>query len=125
MPSHIVPDQLATAYEFLRTLEPFSRWAKQEGTKALPHADNIEFRVIGDRRLCAYKKRRPDGGYIIAYSDKAPRHVANLMMYMAHEMIHVYQDLNKLEGRSLHNRDFVARAEEVCIIQGYDPRLFV
>jgi hypothetical protein len=119
------PDQLVAAYEFIRTLEPFNLWALTEKRKDFPHADEIEFRIVGDRRSWAWKQRKFDGSHIIAYSDKAPAQATFLIMYMAHEMVHLYQDINKLENSSMHNRDFVARAKQICSIQGYDLQMFL
>lgn len=119
------PDQIAAAYAFVCTLEPFNYWAREEKRKDFPHADSIEFHIVGDRAVWAWKKRKADGSYILACSDKAPGHVANLVMLMSHEMIHLYQDLNRIETAAMHNRDFNARAKVVCDIHGYDYRLFV
>ena len=122
---NVNPDQLQAAYHFVCALEPFNLWAHEEKRKPFPHPDTIEFRVTGDVACWAWKQRKPNGTFIIAYSDNAPRQAHHLVMYMAHEIIHLYQDINKLETRSMHNRDFHARAARVCGIHGYDPRLFV
>ena len=122
---NINPDQLAAAYEFVRTLEPFNIWALREGRKGFPHADEIEFNIVGDKRVWAWKQRKGDGTYTIAYSDKAPRYVSTFVMLIAHELIHLYQDINKLETTAMHNKDFMVRAKEVCDIHGYDLHLFV
>jgi hypothetical protein len=124
MPCHIQPDKMAAAYELVRVMEPFNQWAKEEGGVDFPHSDEVEFRIVGDSRSWAWKQRKPDGSYILAYSDKAPTQVHYFVMYMAHEMIHLYQDMNGLENTWMHNSDFRARAEEVCAIHGYDLKMF-
>ena len=122
---NVNPDQLQCAYDFICTLEPFNLWAHEENGKPFPHSDTIEFRVTGDVAYWAWKQRKPNGTFIMAYSDHAPSQASNLVMYMAHELIHLYQDINKLETRAMHNRDFHARASRVCGIHGYDYKLFI
>jgi len=122
---NIQPNQMALAYDLIVNLEPFCNWAKEEGGTNFPHSDEIEFRIIGDRRAFAWKLSKLNGTHVIAYSHTAPAQVHYFVMYMAHEIIHLYQAINGLENKSQHNSDFRARAEEVCAIHGYDYRMFV
>jgi len=122
---NIQPNQMALAYDLIVSLEPFCNWAKEEGGTNFPHSDEIEFRIVGDRRVWAWKQRQSDGHHVISYSHRAPSQVYYFIMFLSHELIHLYQDLNGLENKSMHNSDFRARAEEVCAIHGYDYRMFL
>lgn len=114
------PDQLAGAYEFLRTLEPFNAYA-------LPHADEIEFIIAADPRLCGWHKQKPaTKTHIIAISHRNVGLPCTLLRIMAHEMIHLTQAIyEKRNHKSQHNAEFKRLATAVCEIQGYDLKLFI
>lgn len=113
------PDMLAGAYDFLRTTPPFRGWR-------LPHSDEIEFKVTGDNQEHGhYNRYAGTNHHWIAMSGKTVGHTDTLLMYLAHEMIHLHQALAKLETRNAtHNADFHRRARSVCRWHGWDLKLF-
>jgi len=112
------PDQLAACYEFLRSLEPFNGYS-------LPHADEVEFTVAADSRVHGIYALKPSGGHEIIISRSTNGHVSTLTLFMAHEMIHLYQAITKTRNKNMHNAEFMRIAAEVCMVHGYDPQLFV
>ena len=112
------PDQLAACYEFLRSLEPFNRFD-------MPHADEIEFTVIADARVHGVYWLKAKNTHEIALSRATNGHTSTVLLFMAHEMIHLYQAINHTRNKNMHNAEFMRIAEEVCTIQGYDFKLFV
>jgi len=105
---------LEAAYEFLRATPPFRRWR-------LPPGSAVEFHVIASQGL---RGRCVDDGrhQTIAISIGTIGHTHSLMMAMAHEMIHVRDNLAGI--RAHHGSSFRRSAAQVCRYHGFDPRLF-
>jgi len=112
------PDQLAAAYDMLRLCNPFCDWC-------LPHSDEIEFSVAPYRARSGWYLQKPNGDHHIAISDKHVGSLNTLIMVMAHEMIHLYQFINKTNTKHFHNANFRELAHEVCLIHSWDYKLFV
>ncbi len=108
------PAMLEAAYEFLRATPPFRHWR-------LPAGDAIEFQVIASPGL---RGRCVDNGdhQTIAISLRTIGHTHSLMMAMAHEMIHVRDNLAGI--RAHHGASFRRSAAVVCRYHGFDPKLF-
>jgi hypothetical protein len=108
------PAMLEAAYEYLRTTPPFRRWK-------LPPGEAIEFHVIANQGL---RGRCVDNGahQTIAISLGTIGHTLSLMMAMAHEMIHVRDNIAGI--RAHHGASFRRGAAEVCRYHGFDPKLF-
>lgn len=116
----LTPDMLHGAYDYLRTTPPFKGWR-------LPDGDEIEFNILTthDRRghYRAYYKR--EGGHEIAISAGRVGHSVTLITTMAHEMIHLRQELkNSTTPHTEHNAEFKTLAERVCRFHGFDPKEF-
>jgi hypothetical protein len=110
------PDLIAAGYDFLRQSAPFKGWR-------LPEADEIGFGIVEDPTIfadfCLIK-----GEPLIRVSGMNG-HTVTLLGTIAHEMIHLYQHLNKLDiGGGDHNPDFWKRAKRVCAVHGFDPKTF-
>ena len=108
------PGMLEAAYEFLRATPPFRRWK-------LPAGEAIEFHVIASQELrgrCTGCGRHQT----IAISARTIGHTHSLMMAMAHEMVHVRDNLSGI--RAHHGSAFRRGAAEVCRYHGFDPKLF-
>ena len=116
MALHLTPDMLEKAYELLRTTAPFRGWR-------LPGGDAIEFKVAAFGTHLAHYQWTGTG-HSISVSAKASAHLDTLMRLMAHEMIHLYQRIKKVENKNQHNADFRRRAKAVCRVHGFDPALF-
>lgn len=114
MSLRLTPDALATAYEYIRATFPWK----------LPHADEVAFHVVRDPRIFADFGFDDDGGPLIRVSAAKNRTSSTLLMSVAHEAIHLYQYLNKLDRGGEHNADFKARAKRICTVHGWDAELF-
>lgn len=121
----LTPDSLAAAYEYLRTTPPFRRWK-------LPPADEVEFHVTrhrvhyGDHDLIGRGQNRRH--CIRASTSEGMATTTNrLLMTIAHEMIHAYQDGVTRTGswKTTHNREFHRLAARVCKIHGWILQEFV
>ena len=112
----ITPEMLAAAYDYLQTTKPFCDWN-------LPDSEDIQFVVYrsikyhGDWTFI-------NGRHRIRVSSRYNKSTANLMLTVAHEMVHVHEDHNNCSGRGDHSAAFNAWAQEVCEIHGWDPALF-
>ena len=108
------PAMLEAAYEYLRATPPFRRWK-------LPPGEQIEFHVIASRALRGRCVGRGQA-HSIAISAGTIGHTDSLMMAMAHEMIHVRDNLAGV--RAHHGASFARGAAQVCRFHGFDPKLF-
>lgn len=118
MTLRLTPDMLIGAYEFLRACEPFRAWR-------LPHADEIEFRVINARDRRGHYCRGDEARHCIAVSAANVGHTETLIRTLAHEMIHLFQRERALETPNTeHNAAFKRLARLVCLYHGFDPRAF-
>jgi len=116
----LTPENLATAYDYLRSTQPFSRWN-------LPDSEDVVFRV--GRAPRSFGWYQWDGGrHTITASEKAIGHTSTLMLIMAHEMVHLHLEATGMESRtgdtSIHNAAFRKCAAQVCRFHGFDPKAF-
>lgn len=128
MTLHLTPGVLAAAYEYLRATLPFKRWK-------LPHADEVEFHVTrhrdrqGDHALYTsgdgHMIRR--GDHSIRMSASTTKTTGDLLLFLAHEMVHAYQDGVARSGsrRVAHNREFLRLSRLVCRAHGWPADEFV
>jgi hypothetical protein len=89
----------------------------------MPHPDVVEFRVTmhADRR--AHHRAYKDGsGHEIALSAKSINTLGELTECMAHEMVHIRQDMLGL--RDKHGAGFKRLAKTVCRRSGFDLKAF-
>lgn len=114
----LTPDSLAAAYDYLRTTPPFKRWK-------LPVSDEVEFRVTRHRgEYGAHDVRRSE--HCVWVSSSIVTTTERLMMTMAHEMLHAYQDgIAKTATRTVHNREFHRLAARVCKSHGWAVGEFI
>jgi hypothetical protein len=104
------------AYGFYRALPPFNRWR-------LPPASKIRFGTYSSGR--EYGRYEYDGRHHIKVSRRNVRHFHALAVTMAHEIIHLKQQLDGSDDKSQHNREFVRLAKLVCRVLGFDSVGFV
>jgi len=116
----LAPEHLVAAYEFLRVLPPMSGWK-------LPHADEIVFAVNKHASCLGTYQAGPGERREIACSMKNIGHTDTLLRVMAHEQVHLYQELRGTEGRGnvQHNAEFRRLSARICKYNGWDPKLFV
>lgn len=116
MTLRLTPDNLAAAYDYLRTTDPFITWK-------LPKSGRVKFRVIKDPRVFA-DFGVENGAPVIRVSTARNGHTNTLLSTVAHEAIHLHQYLRKLETKGEHNADFKRRAKRICALHGFDPLTF-
>lgn len=116
MTLRLTPDLIAAGYDYVRESQPFKGWG-------LPESDEVGFAVVKDTTMyadfCLYK-----GEPLIRVSEKLHGHTVTLLATIAHECVHLYQYLHKLDKGGEHNADFKRRAARVCQIHGFDPKTF-
>jgi len=103
---------LAATYDVLLLTPPFRRWK-------MPSSVAIRFRIT--RSVGARGAAR--GDHTIEISSRNVGRLDNLIMTMAHEMVHVH---NHTTGhtRSAHGAEFRRCADLVCKHHGFDPQMF-
>lgn len=111
-------EMLEAAYEFLRTTPPFNEWN-------LPEPDDMLFRVIRSRSHLGFYRKRRGGPHTIEISSGTVGHTNNLLMTMAHEMIHLHEGRTGADrGKGEHSAAFKKWAAQTCAIHGFDPKFF-
>lgn len=107
-------DQVAAAYEMLRVSAPYRAWK-------LPHGDEIEFKVTRHRdRFGHWSRYKRTNEHIIVISETLVTDMSLLLLTVAHEMIHLKQDIDKTDTRGNdHNAQFVRLAKRVSRCMGW------
>lgn len=116
----ITPEMMERAYGYLRSCPPFRRWK-------LPLPHEVKFRVKKSMRN--YAEYQWDGKrHTITLSTDGIGHTLTLLLYMAHEMIHLYLEEKGWESRKsgpdCHNARYRKFAAQVCRIHGFDYKAF-
>lgn len=108
---------IRAVYALFRELPPYSRWK-------LPPSEKLSFGVNNARKEFGHyewdgKHRR------IEISRHNVKTLPGLVIVMAHEILHLRQELTKTySDRSQHNRAFVRLAKHVCKALGFDSKGF-
>jgi len=114
------PDMLATAYEYLKTTPPFSKWN-------LPESEDVLFKVVKTRHKQGWYQWNGEKHTITGSAGRVA-HSNTLLALMAHEMIHLYLEQMGWESakgsNDTHNAAFVKLAASVCKYHGFDPKAF-
>jgi predicted metallopeptidase len=108
------PEMIAAGYDYLCQTEPFCYWK-------LPESDEIGFSVVRDPKIFADFLVQ-NGTPVIRVSAVRNGHTDTLMATIAHEMIHLYQELTG--DRETHGPRFRKMAAKVCKAHGFDPAAF-
>jgi hypothetical protein len=111
------PEVLAAAYEYLRVTEPFRRWN-------LPDSEDIKFHVIRNIALRGFYRRDRYNRHSISISSNCIGFSESLIEAMAHEMIHLHENMTGLETNAIHGAAWHKFADIVCKIHGFDRKLF-
>lgn len=118
MALHLTPDMLEATYDLLRVTTPFNGWH-------LPEHDDLSFRVSASPTWIGDCMLDDEGGFRLSISVKGVSQLHTLVFYMAHEMVHLYQMMNKRDTQGVaHNADWRKLALRVCSIHGFDFKLF-
>lgn len=112
---------LRASYDYLATTLPFSKWN-------LPDSDDIGFKVIRDPNIfgCHYVwKKNRKRHHLITISERRIGHSINLIMTMAHEMVHLHMVQSGMaRGAGDHGKAFQKLAAQICRIHGFDAKAF-
>lgn len=115
MKLHLTPDILESAYELLRTTPPFKAWK-------LPHPDDLAFTVSMDRTCHAKFHAWTNGEKQISVSAFYIKGFQELLPTMAHEMVHLRQEMTgHTDG---HGAWFQKWARLVCDRHGWNLATF-
>jgi len=108
------PEMIAAGYDYLRQTEPFQHMK-------LPEAEDIGFHVIRNKKMFADFSVE-NGIPVIRISTEKNGHTSTLLSTIAHEMIHLHQELTG--DREVHGPRFKRMAAKVCKAHGFDPLTF-
>lgn len=113
------PHTVVAAYAFLRETSPFNKWK-------LPPADEVEFHVTRHRdREADHTIYCDTQDHIIRVSAYYVKTTLQLMVAVAHEMVHMRQVRTGTESRRcMHNAHFKRTAKRVCQVHGFDFSTF-
>ena len=110
------PHQAAAIYDCLREFPPFRQWK-------LPPAEEVTFTVnLAEGHAGQYW--RSGGTHHIDVSAKCMSHFNTFVEVMAHEMIHLYQNMKGTENKALHNAEFKRLSAAMCGKMGWDSRRY-
>jgi hypothetical protein len=112
----LTPEMLRSVYEFLDTTAPFCKWN-------LPGAEDVDFRV-GTTLQYAGTHQMVGGKHIISVSSVKVTDTIELIVTMAHEMVHLFMREVDIDEFEPHSIGFVKLAKQVCKIHGFDYRTF-
>jgi hypothetical protein len=114
---NVTPDRLRAIYELLQEFAPFDKWDLPESSlvtfELLAGKDHAEYSVDDRDRMC------------IAVNPDTHITLAQLVESVAHEMVHLRQDmLDRLPAKEPHNGEFRRWAKAVCKALGFDVQRF-
>jgi hypothetical protein len=116
---HLTPEIVEAAYNLLKEAAPFKGWN-------LPDADDIEFVILRTRKHWAdysFEGKPSTGRHIIRLSHKKHSHLDTVLMSVAHEILHMMQQLQNVK-ESQHGDYWQQLADEVCELHGWDRMAF-
>jgi len=112
----LTPDVLRAAYDYLSACRPFSEWN-------LPDSDDIVFKVAKCPRHYGWYDIA-HGRHMIFISRRCVTSGNCLLSTMAHEMLHLHQNLSGMESNDDHNQAFIKLAAQICRVHGFDLKSF-
>jgi len=122
--AHLVTQsRIKAVYTMLLHLPPFVRWG-------LPHPDRIKFCILDKAdHLDSYARydKTGTGKHIIAVNPHLTLSLLLLIENVAHEMVHLKQDMKgrrPYKATNQHNKEFFRMVRLVCRDLGLDPQRF-
>lgn len=114
----LTPAMLEHTYDLLRVTPPFIRWK-------LPSSEDVQFHVINAPDVRGRFFISGAGIPVIEISDACVGGLDSLAQTMAHEMVHLYEDV-KLGSRCdvSHSAKFKRLAKLVCRHHTWDEKMF-
>jgi SprT-like family len=114
---YLTPKRLRAVYEMLLAFPPFSRW-----NMAAP--EDVTFIVLKGKEICG-EWVFDDPTHQIRISKPRHAHLINVIMTMAHEMVHLHQyETGVYNDEDPHDEAFHAAAAQICDIFGFDVGQF-
>lgn len=110
------PEMLAYAYEYLSCTPPFLKWN-------LPAAEDVKFSITRRKDRYAHYQMKAGDHHIVVSSRFVGRHEV-LIATMAHEMVHMHQEMIGILGSNPHDAAFQKLADKVCKIHEFDRLTF-
>lgn len=112
----VTDERVREAYLFLRGLPPFSKWD-------LPTAGACTFGLL--RGVSHHAEYLKDGKHLILVNPDTHITLTDLLMSVAHEMVHQRQQLvGRLPVKEPHNAEFRRLAKQVCAATGWELQKF-
>ena len=112
----LTPDRLAAVYDMLRAFPPFSSWR-------MPSGSEVRFKLSKMKDCHAmYQAGDP---HEITLSLPLHYHLDTVVSSMAHEMIHLGQEIRGRATTAQHNSDYRKTAETICKRYGLDIGQFI
>ncbi len=113
----LTPAILEATYNFVRATPPFRNWR-------LPAGHQVRFRVLKTRKKLGVYQWDNQVGHVVSVSEGKVSHTIVLVPLMAHEMVHLYQQMCGTDTKTEHNAEFIRLALIVCRHHGFDPKEF-
>lgn len=112
----VTTDLIRQCYLFLKQVHPFSNWE-------LPPPGECEFGLLSGGHHAEYIR---DGKHFIIVNPDTHIALNDLLMSVAHEMVHLRQELKGRlpEKGDGHNAEFRRLAKQVCASLGWDLQRF-
>lgn len=111
----ITARHIRAAYTMFRQLPPFSSWK-------LPPPEKVRFAATNSREVYGTYEADPHKITVSRYNVKSFHALA---VTIAHEIIHLRQQITGTFNESQHNREFMRLAKRACDALGWDKTGFV
>ncbi len=108
----LTKETLKAAYDLLLLTPPFKRWK-------MPPSSAINFSITRSIN----SRGSATGMDKIDISSRNIGRLDNLLMTMAHEMVHIYNHV-KGHTRAAHGKEFQRCADMICKHHGFDRQMF-
>ena len=107
--ARITQESLRNAYDYLASVPPCSRWQ-------LPSSTSVRFKISKARMTCGMYEPDP---HTITVSKVTNSTQTDVLMTLAHEVVHLHAERNGLGGHEEHDKQFWKYAAQVCDAFGW------
>ena len=119
----VTPAQVRAAYELIRRLPPFCEWDLPPANNGVTFGVNNARKEYGRYTHLGRGVGHP-GFHRIDISRHNVKTLHALTLTMAHEVLHLRQQLTRTHNRAQHNAEFLRLARRVCLSLGLDSKGF-
>ena len=110
----VTPEIIRAAYDMLVLIPPFNTWG-------LPPSSEVKFDVSKSRAIYGDYRSAP---HLIRVSATTVGTIEPVIRTVAHEIIHLKQNIDGTETRAMHNKVFKTLAADVCRAFTWDEKGF-